>query len=145
MNITDFASKLNGRNYRDEITDEEIQIAKDNNLLIVFGYSDDCVELRGAVYEEFSEGNTILIGKPNETIMVEVNDIEDWEDFIGVYKKFDKIGAIQVENCQKEPTNYITSEYGMNGWEFETDLPCARFEIFDDEETHGIGLVIDLN
>jgi hypothetical protein len=44
MNAKELAKLLNGREYRKEITKEEIQKAKENNLVIIFGYSDDNLE-----------------------------------------------------------------------------------------------------
>jgi len=46
------ASQLNGRSYRNEITPEEEQLAKENRLVVIFGHSDDLVELRGAIHDE---------------------------------------------------------------------------------------------
>lgn len=38
--------------YGRELTQDEIKLAKENNLVVVFGYSDDCAEFRGAIYDE---------------------------------------------------------------------------------------------
>ena len=70
MNIQDFAKILNGREYGDEISTTEEQVAKENKLLVVFGYSDDCVELRGVVDEEFSEGTTIIFGRKEKLFLL---------------------------------------------------------------------------
>ena len=147
MNTQQLAELLNNRQYRNEIEDDEIQVAKENNLLVVFGHSDDNVELRGAIYEEYSVGNTILIAGKNDTILIETgtDDLYGFDDFDGVYKRFNDLGCVQVSDCDEEPENYITSEYGMNGWEFTTDLPYSEFEIYDGEDLHGKGLVIDLS
>lgn len=145
--IKEFASKLNNRQYRDEIEKEEEQYAKENNLLVVFGHSDDCVEFRGVIYDEFSEGSSIIFGKKNETVLIETDtdDLDGFENFDGVFKRCKKLEAIEVRDCSTEPESYITSEHGMNGWEFKTDLPHEKFEIYDDEDLHGQGLVIDLS
>ena len=147
MNIQDFAKILNGREYGDEISTTEEQVAKENKLLVVFGYSDDCVELRGVVDEEFSEGTTIIFGRKGETIFIDTDtdDVNGYEDFDGVFKRCKKLEAIQVSDCSVEPESYVTSEHGMNGWEFKTDLPHAEFSIYEDEELYGKGLVIDMS
>jgi hypothetical protein len=41
-----FAELLNGRQYRAELSSEEEQLAMENKLVIVFGASDDLLELR---------------------------------------------------------------------------------------------------
>lgn len=52
MKISDFAEGLNGREYLNEITPFEEQRAKELGFVVVFGYSDDCAEFRGAIYDE---------------------------------------------------------------------------------------------
>ena len=52
MDIKEFANKLNGRTYLNEITKEEEKIAKELGYVIVFGYSDDNTEFKGAIDDE---------------------------------------------------------------------------------------------
>ena len=52
MTIKDFAQMLNGRDYRKEITSKEERQAEDLGYVVVFGYSDDNVEFRGAIDDE---------------------------------------------------------------------------------------------
>ena len=52
ISIFDFANKLNGRAYLDEMTKEEEQLAKELGFVVVFGYSDDNAEFRGAYDDE---------------------------------------------------------------------------------------------
>lgn len=35
-----------------ELTRDEEELARENNLVVVFGYSDDCAEFRGAIADE---------------------------------------------------------------------------------------------
>ena len=53
MTKEQLAARLSGRQYGDEITREEEQTAKENNLVVIFGASDDLCEMRGAIYDEF--------------------------------------------------------------------------------------------
>lgn len=147
MNVQDFAKRLNGREYGDEISTTEEQVAKENKLLIIFGYSDDCVELRGVIDEEFTGGTTIIFGRKGETIFIDTDtdDIGGYEGFDGVFKRCKKLEAIQVDECSVEPESYVSSEHGINGWEFKTDLHHAEFFIYEDEELYGKGLVIDMS
>lgn len=48
MTKEQMAALLNGREYGDEITRAEHQIARASGLVVVFGYSDDNMEVRGA-------------------------------------------------------------------------------------------------
>ena len=45
-----------------ELTKEEIKLAKDNHFIIIFGYSDDCAELRGFIEDEVDcfDGGTVF-------------------------------------------------------------------------------------
>ena len=52
MTLKEFAQMLDGREYLHEITEEEEALAKELGFVVVFGYSDDNAELRGAVDDE---------------------------------------------------------------------------------------------
>ena len=52
MTLKEFAEILDGREYRCEITPEEEKLAKKLGFVVVFGYSDDNAELRGAIDDE---------------------------------------------------------------------------------------------
>lgn len=52
MTIREFAAKLDGRQYGDEMRNEEEKLAKELDFLVVFGASDDLAELRGAIDDE---------------------------------------------------------------------------------------------
>ena len=58
-----FAALLDGREYTEEISEAEELIAKESGLVVCFGQSDDLLELRGAICEEYSacEGTLIYI------------------------------------------------------------------------------------
>lgn len=52
MDIKDFAKMLDGRQYMDEMTEDEEKTASENEFVVVFGYFVDRCELRGAVHDE---------------------------------------------------------------------------------------------
>ena len=52
MTLKEFAQMLDGREYGHEITKEEEILAKELGFVVVFGYSDDNAELRGAIDDE---------------------------------------------------------------------------------------------
>lgn len=52
ISISDFARWLDGRSYGYEVTKGEERIAKEHGFVVVFGYSDDNAELRGAINDE---------------------------------------------------------------------------------------------
>ncbi|HET8685200.1 MAG TPA: hypothetical protein VFM18_00895 [Methanosarcina sp.] len=65
MNSKELAALLNGRQYRAEITKDEECQATQNNLVVVFGASDDLMEFRGAIDDELGawEGTTAYLTK----------------------------------------------------------------------------------
>lgn len=52
MTLKEFAAMLSGREYGLEISKEEELLAKQLGFVVVFGYSDDNAELRGAIDDE---------------------------------------------------------------------------------------------
>lgn len=52
MTLKEFAEMLDRRQYHHEISKEEELLAKELGFVVVFGYSDDCAELRGAIDAE---------------------------------------------------------------------------------------------
>lgn len=63
------AAMLDGRQYG-EITDAETALAKENDLVVIFGASDDLCEFRGAIYDEFDcyDGGVIYCDQLPESI-----------------------------------------------------------------------------
>lgn len=52
MTIYEFAQRLSGRQYGSEISSIEESEAKELGFVVVFGYSDDNAEFRGAIDDE---------------------------------------------------------------------------------------------
>jgi hypothetical protein len=52
IKLREFADMLTDREYGHEITKEEEALAKELGFVVVFGYSDDNAELRGAIDDE---------------------------------------------------------------------------------------------
>jgi len=68
MKKEELAKILNGRRRGDEITKEEIEIAKESGLVVVYGYSDDNLEFNGAIDDEVDsyDGTKVYINKKLE-------------------------------------------------------------------------------
>lgn len=120
MTKEELAKLLNGRQYRNEINDLEEKQAKENNLVVIFGASDDLIEFSGAIYDEFDSyyETTILLNKDGTAVALEDEEIEN---------------------------NTITGIFTQKGWEFSTDIPHAKFIIYEGNEFYGEGLVINLD
>lgn len=103
-------------NARDDIPEEIIQKAKDKGIVIVYGASDDLMEFRGALYDEFDcyEGDIFYFDREGQVIEKETQN---------------KIEAVW---CGKD-TDWT--------WSYKTNLPHETFEILDDEEKFCLGIV----
>lgn len=51
--VKEMAKAMDGREYGSEITEHEEKWCRDNGIAVVFGYSDDTVEFRGAINDEY--------------------------------------------------------------------------------------------
>lgn len=123
MTAKDLANRLDGRQYLEEMTQEEERIAKENGLVVVFGYSDDNVELRGVIDDERVcwEGGTFWI---YESEFVHMTDL--------LHGKSKKIEALWCDE-------------GGPCWKYETDIPHETFRIFEEDELFCIGIVFSMN
>lgn len=125
MNIKEFASLLDNRECKyPQFTKEEIQIAKDNGFVIVYGASDDLMEFEGAIYDEADcfDGGTVYFDK-NSVKDNAANMIE------GIWCDDEKVD---------ENGNVIT-------WTYKTDVPHEIFMIYDGSEPYCEGIVFKLS
>lgn len=123
MEARELAEKLNGRTYGDSF-DDVLEEAKQSGLVIVTGASDDLMEFNGAIYDE-------------------------GDCFDGGRVYFDKDG---VDQEGEERANWINARWcdGMNRdrlpatWTYETEIPCERFDVWEDGEVYCVGLVFSI-
>ncbi len=143
MNKEEFAKLLNGREYGMEITKDEERIAKESGLIVIFGYSDDNVELRGALRDEIGafEGAYFVIAKAGDKVVVSENP--------KFYKEIDDLEAIGLEpeyyalnKKNKFEAVWYPSEIECS-WLIKTEVPHATFDIFEDGELFCRGVVIE--
>jgi hypothetical protein len=130
MTKESLAKQLDGREYGSEITTDECAMAKQCGLLIVFGYSDDNVEFRGAFEGEVGAYESGVIPFTTTGPLSEHDDGCEC-DFCG-YKEAVKKAHI------------LGFEFKSEGWKFSTKLPHAKFTIKEGGGIFGEGLVIEL-
>ena len=125
----EFARRLNGREYRDEMTFAEEAHAKAERLLIVFGASDDLTEFRGIIHDEAGAYNStrhLIIGNPGKWKI--------WENTGARQRKPRGAVTINAEWCPKEPNA---------SWLISPSVQFAPFDIMEDGELYCRGAVID--
>lgn len=121
------ARRLNGRQYGDEMTNEECDWAKKNGLVVVFGASDDLMELRGTFDDEidcYGGGDIVL-----DTMGINVD--KKTGRFLGN-------NIIKAVWCNKD----IIPQYS---WTYETDIPHSTFNVMEDDEYYCRGIVFSIH
>ncbi len=134
MNKQQFADLLTCRQYGEEITKEECRLARGNNLLVAFGYSDDGLRLRGLIDDDYS-----AYQGTNQHFAINVYGrfvhLEDLATMILLTEFGVKTVSIQAI---WQPTTLDAS------WLITTDdVPFATFDIFEDDELFCRGIVIE--
>lgn len=118
---------MNGREYLNELTDEEADEMKRSGIVVVFGYSDDNVELRGAVDDELAafDGTEFYMTKR------------------GIFH-CPCDNPCDLYNIALEGAKKITAIFDSKGWHFETDIPHIEFNINEDDELFCKGIAFFL-
>lgn len=120
----ELAATLNGRKERSELTSDEDRLAEESGLLVVFGYSDDNIEFRGAFSDEAGcyDGGDIRITAEGV--------LESWDNLDKDNK--DDVRA-WFEKDKRAKT--ITAFWNQDGycWTYAIDVPRAAFEIISDD------------
>lgn len=132
MTKEELAALINGREYGAEITNEEAAQAKAAGLIVVFGASDDLIELRGVLHDEAGAygGTTVHIDSDGF--------IPDWD---GVDHDDEEEAALYFK--RKGGGKSIKANWDRDGysWVIETELPHAAFDIVEDDEKFCRGIV----
>lgn len=126
------AEMLNGREYTDEITREEELLAKEDNLVVIFGASDDLMCICGAENDELGayDGSGLVFFDDKGVLR---NDCEE-EDCPYFLEKTEK--AFRIDG--------LWNKDGYS-WVYKTEIPHATFEIMEDGEKYCRGIVFCLD
>lgn len=130
MKALDLANQLNGCIYRKEVDENIETIAKENNLVIVFGASDDILEFRGAIDDE--AGLTAYIY--NKELL---------------QNKCSAYECPYYENVMVPASRKFQREFDHDEgyWMIDTDVPHFSFMVYEDDERtqkYGQGIVFNL-
>lgn len=127
------AALLYGRTYGDEITPAEEAQAEANGLVVIFGASDDLVELRGAIGDEIDayDGTTFYLTPKGP--------LEKHSDCNCAFCGYEK------ERAKALKIKAVWGADGESPWTFETNAPHATFEITSEGERFCRGIVLHLD
>ena len=121
-----FAEKLNGRDYYDypQIPKDLAEFADKNNIVIVYGASDDLMEFEGAIYDEAGcfDGGKIYFDK---------NSVKE--------NASNMIEAVWCDENRTDEEGFVIP------WTYKTNIPHETFMIHDGNEPYCEGIVFKLN
>jgi hypothetical protein len=128
MNAQEYADLLNGRQYGEEISKAEEDAAKNDGIVIAFGYSDDLIEFRGAICDEVGLA---------ENVSVTSNGIrKTWDEV----DKEDKEEMRRFFNDEKLPC--VTLKVSWPPFEITCDAKdAASFSIHEGDDLFCKGVV----
>lgn len=132
------AMLLNGREIGAEITREEEAIAKASGLVVIYGYSDDLIELSGAIEDEVGAFDGTEFRIDADGVIPDERDDEWTDEEMQIYFRRNKAGGLSVVATfgeHDEYTWFITTE--------ERADP-APFDVMEGGEFFCRGIVIDL-
>ncbi len=129
------AAALHGNEIGHEITAVMAREAELAGLVVVFGASDDLLELRGAIHDEVDawEGTTILVTR--EGLWDEEGCASQCDHFLRAREE-------AREHGQEITALWATEE--PYSWTYTTTIPHATFDILEDGEPYCRGIVFVL-
>jgi hypothetical protein len=123
------AALLNGRPYAHETTREEENLALRSGLVILFGYSDDNAEFRGAINDEVGANDMPILVTPTG-VLPQHDDCEC--GFCG-YNELAKTAKKIYPIWDKDGYS----------WQYRTDIPHTSFDIMDGAQKYCRGIVFE--
>lgn len=134
MTKESLAAELNGREYGDEMTEAEELEAKRAGLVVVFGYSDDNTEFRGAINDELGCYNGGEFKVDQKGVLPEREQIDDDEVLKDYFKREENAVTIEALWCKEKHYS----------WTYKTSVTHATFDIMEDGGKYCRGIVINL-
>lgn len=128
------AERLTGRDYGEEMTEEEELLAAESGLIVIYGASDDLIEFRGAINDEIGafEGRTLYLYRGGI-----IND-PDTEDCVKCRQRL-------VE--ARKAADRVQAKRGSDGYSWfivpHPPLKFSPFTIWDDGLKYCRGVVIE--
>lgn len=135
MTKEELAKQLDGIEYGVDIRKDLLKQANASGLVIVYGASDDLMELEGAIIDEGScyQGEIFRIDK--EGLLPDrdqIDDDDELERWFERKKTAKKLGAVW---CAP----------GEPAWTYSTSIPHATFNVIEDGDVQCRGIVFSID
>ena len=136
-----------------DIPEDILSLANENNIAIIYGYSNDCIEFNGAISDEIDvcPKETIYIDKRKDTHYLILEDNLNFIDEELGCVPSDLVSEL-LENRLKKLIKLESNYSKKNGWSFTVKAPegyildYETFDVLDDEaEEISKGLILDLD
>lgn len=135
----EFAARLTGREYGKEITKAEAAEAKAAGLVVVFGYSDDGVCVRGAIDDDADAYNgTTLRVTVSGRLLADWDSLDHSDEAAAQAYFMNKLSGFRIIEA-------LWASEGEYSWTFSTEITHATFEITDGGEPLCRGIVFSLS
>jgi hypothetical protein len=140
--LKEFADKLDGC---ESMSKSDIQYAKENDIVIVYGASDDLIEFDGAISDEGDcyNGGDVLVRKSGI-----IHNVEECEEAINTLKE-NGFDGLELSEITSKITSIWCPDYvefdGFNvsgfTWNIETKIPHEKFKMYEDGDVYSVGIV----
>lgn len=138
MNAKEWAERLNGREYRDEMNGFEEKQAHDDGVIIVFGASDDLIEFRGVINDEGYAWDGVTVSLTNKPSLFKEDENQETLEF----------NRMQIANMNKVQAIWCPTGQDGRVWAswhivLHGSLQGHPFDIMEDGELFCRGIVFD--
>jgi hypothetical protein len=138
MSTNEIAAKLNNAEYPLRIDKELVAAAKAAGIVIVYGASDDLMELEGAINDEVGacNGGTAIIDQKGV--------LPDWEQLMDDSPTKDEVREYFEREKQSAAIEAIWDSEGYS-FTYKTSIPHVTFDVVEDGEKYCRGIVLSLS
>lgn len=135
MTAKELAAMLDGAEYGHEVSREIAKQAKEAGLVIVYGASDDLMEFEGAIEHEAGvyEGGSVHVASYGVLMCPECDT--EWRECPYWKRECANSKVVTAVWCGAN-TNAA--------WSYETDVPHACFNVYEDGELYCTGIVFSV-
>jgi hypothetical protein len=138
MNVKEWAEKLNGCEYRQEVTRNDCDQLKSDGVIIACGASDDLLDFSGALYDEIGAW---------DGVEVRISSREKGSAFIfdeNENRYTAEFNKSQIKNMQTIKAIWSPKDIEAS-WKIETKIPHETFDIMEDGELYCRGIAFHVD